>query len=488
MAAPEDLTPLDQTPAPPAIQAPAAPAARPPVMPTTGAPELLNRLSAREKEIEALTPQLDQRWGAVQQGYTGLQEGQSALKALLQNTSKRLEGAFAPASTTERLSGILGAVATARPGGGFGNAAGMGALAGEQQMKEGRALNIEKEQLMAKYGIDAVQADQMARQYGIQGQMAGLQGLQSRLQNAESGADRMSSAYATSQMNSNKYDPALQAQLAYGKENMKNQADMAMLGAASQQGGAPDPLSKAYASYQVAFPSPPSRATPIQKMMYDMSLNKVLAVNPQFQQGNIKIANDVRTKFDVGSAQGDKVRFINNVMGHMKTYDEINQAMDKGDVPGANMIALKFGQAFGHPELTNAEAVQGFLGDELVNSIVPRGGTGAEREQSEARIRASLAPQQWNGVKDTYNSLLATQLGDLERQFRSSLHFMPKQMIDEEWSAKVTPQAQQMLDAHDKVPGQDQFKSLDEVKAAVAGGKLPRAQGEVIARQNGWIQ
>lgn len=456
--------------------------------PATGVDSLEARLKQREDEIDQLGPQIGQRWKDVESGYRGQQDSASALKQLLLDTQQRLSQAYQQPSTAERLSSILGAVASAPHT--LGASAGAGASKGAEIMGQMRANDVAKQELMAKYGMEANQADQMSRQYGVQASQAGLMPLQQRLQQANQGADRLTQAVASQQMASNKYDPQLQAQLAYAKEHEKNQADMAML--QSQGGGQfdpknPDPLTKSYAQYQVAFPSPPNKASPIQEAIYNSQLSKVLAVNPQFQQGNKAIADKVRTAFDSGQ-QGDKLRFFNNAMGHLQTYDKINQAMQKGDMPAANQIALQFGQMFGHPELTSAEAVQGFLGDELVNSIVPRGGTGAEREQSEARIRASLAPDQWNGVKNTYNRLLSTQVADLERQYRSSLHFMPKNMVDEEWNSKVSPEAQQALAAHAQSANTANFNSLKDVQAAVSGGTLTRADGIAIARRNGWIQ
>jgi hypothetical protein len=134
------------------------------------------------------------------------------------------------------------------------------------------------------------------------------------------------------------------------------------------------------------------------------------------------------------------------------------------------------------------EALQPLLADELVKAMVPNAGTGAEREHQVAQIASNLAPGQWEGKKATYTQAVGTQLQDLERQFRSSLHFMPKDLVDEEWKAKLAPELQKAIDVRDQSTGATQFKSLVDLQAAVKAGQVPRPQAELIARQQGWIR
>jgi len=60
--------------------------------------------------------------------------------------------------------------------------------------------------------------------------------------------------------------------------------------------------------------------------------------------------------------------------------------------------------------------------------------------------------------------------------------------VDEEWNSKLSPEAQQLGQARAATTGAASYNSLQEVQQAVKAGMLPRDQGVLIARQNGWIQ
>jgi len=432
------------------------------------------------------------------------QEGQdySALKDLLLKTQERLGSLQYGPSKQEQALRTMGAIAGEKPS--LQGMAGVGAAAaqaGAQGMQETRAGELQKQQLMAKYGIDAQQAGIMAHQ------------LQSQLANNMVNRGQQMSNNASTALNSNLgrqisaakdqggMDAGLVAELAKAKAEATIQGQLAGANGAGGQGGdQQDPIAEARARYAVPFPAPTARATPLQRIQYQQDLQKVLALNPEFQEGNYAIANKVRQQFDTDANHGDKLRFINNVMGHIDTYDKLMGAMKQagqtGDYTLVNRLVQQFGAQTGHPELTSAQAVQGFLGDELVNSIVPRGGTGAERESQEGRIRTSLAPQQWGQVRDTYKDVLTTQVADLERQYRSSLNFLPKELLDKEFygdpqkgaMGKVTPEVAKLLQNHHQSTGAASYSTKDAVIADYKAGKLTRDQAKHVLQQNGWAQ
>jgi hypothetical protein len=457
--------------------------------PPAGAPNLLDRLAAREKESDEVSSQIQNKYGDLEKQYQAAQQNSSALKDLLASTSQRIQQMQMGPTKMDLLARASHAMAQPTGLGGmaaaFGNAANAGADVHDQQ----RAAELQRMQMLYGMGVQGNQAQQQGIQYGIQGAQAGLSGLQTRLNAANAGADRLATAYGsqmnTAAANGAKFDPNLAYLLALNK--MQGQMNGAGVGGG---GGDPanDPLTKAYASYQVAFPSPPAKASPIQMAQYNEQLKNILAVNPDFQQGNKALADKARSAFNTGANQGQKVEFLNNVLGHMDQYDKLMSALQSGDAPAVNGIIQWFQKQGGHPEVTNVETLQPMLADELVKAMVPNAGTGKERDHQVSLMAASLAPDQWAGKKATYLGALGTQLTDLERQYRSSLHFMPKQMVDEEWNSKLSPEAQQLGQARAATTGAASYNSLQEVQQAVKAGMLPRDQGVLIARQNGWIQ
>lgn len=446
--------------------------------PSAGAPNLLDRLATREKESDDLSGQISQRYGDLQKQYQGAQESSSALKDLLSATAQRIQGQQMGPTKTDLIARMSQAMSKPTGLGGLsaalGNAAGAGADVHDQQ----RAAELQRTELMTKYGIDANQADLMSRQYGIQGSQAGLTGMQTRLNQANSGADRLATAYGSQQnaaaANAAKFDP----NLAYLMAMQKTRGDLNGAGVGGGgAGGAPDPLTKAYANYQVAFPSPPNKASPVQLAQYNAQLTNIMALNPNFQQGNKAIADKVRTNFDINGQQGQKVEFLNNVFGHMGQYDELMKALQanggQSNSPAINSMANAIAKQLGHPEITNVEAIQPLLADEIVKAMVPNAGTGVEREHQVAAITANMAPGQWEGKKLQYTQAIGTQMADLERQFKGSLHFMPKDFLDEEWNAKLSPEAQQVAQQRSQVASQVSSKAPVKVASRAEALALP---------------
>lgn len=441
--------------APPAPAAPEAPA---PIMPTaaapksalTGAPagfpklpdpalaQLQARHDRREKDADALLPIIQQRYEGIGQGYKEMQEGQSALKTLLQNTQQRLSGAFAPASKAERLSGVLGAVASAKPGSGFGGAAGAGALVGSQQMKEGRELNIAKEQLMAKYGIDAVQADQMARQYGIAGQTAGLQGLQARFNADESAADRTSAqiaAQSTKNMNQPVVNingvPAVnntlldaKAKLAEMQQRGRNTANNAALTPevidleatiARANGGKLD-----YAftrSNPLAGPAIMARAAEMERQ--EGNEPQAIVYEGQATKARQAAANSWNSSSPTSG--GTMIRRLGVTINHMQVLRQYLQALQNGDVSTINRAKMAVQKELNLSSVpATVDALTPILSNEMTAAINSRGGTGHERDAATDALGKSRDYGVQADILGGETKLLAGQLGGLKTQYEAS--------------------------------------------------------------------
>lgn len=417
-----------------------------PKLPDPALEQLQARHDRREKDAEALLPVLQQHYAGIQQGYKEMQEGQSPLKALLQNTQKRLEGAFAPASKAERLAGVLGAVASAKPGSGFGGAAGAGALAGAQQMKEGREQNIVKEQLKAKYGIDEIQADQMARQYGIAGQTAGLQGLQARYNAAESAADRTSAqiaAQSTKNMNQpvvningvpsvNNTLLAAKAQTAGAIQASKNTANNMALtpdvidleaDLFRKNGGKLD--------YAFARSNPMAGAAVIARAAEKERAegNEPGAIFFEGQANKARQAAASNWNSPAASSGGTMVRRLGVTIGHFNVLGQYLTALNNGDQSTANRLKLAIQKEFNLSSVpATVEGMAPIIANEMTVSINSRGGTGHERDAAVDALSKNRAYQTQMDVLGGETKLLAGQLGGLKTQFDAS--GMPKILGD----------------------------------------------------------
>ena len=194
-------------------------------------------------------------------------------------------------------------------------------------------------------------------------------------------------------------------------------------------------------------PAEPSRANPFSWGMWNQQHQQVLAaaktLGIDYDQ-----ANYPRHQADLKAADqkyGDQIRFVGNVMEHLDTLRDANDAMGKGDTRAGNALALQFASQIGHPELNNYNAVTKFVGPELAKTIVPTGASMTERREREDSIAASLAPGQFSGVYNEYQNVLGTQLSGLRGQFKGMFHYMPGNFAQQEFDAHLTSDRQRVL-------------------------------------------
>lgn len=431
-----------QPPRPPS--SPLAQVSQNPAQPPT--PDIDQRIAARQAQEQALTPLIDQLARQQEEGYHGMQRSESALKDLLTSTRDRLGSLqFGP---SQQEMGLRASAAMAGPFG-LGGELGRAGEVTAQGMQQRRQGDLMREELMAKYGIDAQQADIMAQQFGVQGANARIQPLLQRANMAENAMDRLAQQRGMQEIARNKIDPSLVAELAAARIR----GELGAIGNGQgngQGGGQSDPVSMAYATYQTKMPNPNYRS-PASVAMYNAQLQRVLAINPNFQQGNFDLANNSRKNFDIKN--GDNIRFLGNVAGHMEQYDQLmQQARAQGlrsDSPALNTLIQAWATQIGRPEIVDLKGVQSFLGPEFAKVIVPSGATGVERKEREENIRSQLGPDQWDSLHGNLKAVLGTQLDGLKHQYDSNLWFMPHQLRDQEWGAKMDrPELQGILEAH----------------------------------------
>lgn len=434
------------------------------------------RIAQRSAQEDAALASYNKALEMEAQGYEGMAKSQGAYKDLLHDTMARL-GALQYGPSKGEMAARVGA-GMAGP---FGLARdlGGGAAAAAQGAQQQREAAIQRELQQAQLGTNAVQAEQMAHQYEVQGGAARAQGMLARANAAEHAQDVLSNQRVMAAQRQQQYDPASIAakaaaqtagQMAGAFGGMPGGGNTTAAAQSAAQSATPEdaiaarnPLAGEIAKYLVQMPNPPvaGRNPAAYEMAlrgYNNLLRDVTAINPDFQQGNKTRADSLRKQFDgtTANSPGSQLRFLGNVAGHLQTYDHIMQQAQaaglKEGMPAYNALLQAWATQIGHPEITNADAVREFLGPEFAKVIVPTGATQVERQQKEASIKASLGPDQWNGVRNTLTEVLGTQASGLEHTYRDTLNSigLPQHIIDREWAARTArPELRTILDAHD---------------------------------------
>jgi hypothetical protein len=119
---------------------------------------------------------------------------------------------------------------------------------------------------------------------------------------------------------------------------------------------------------------------------------------------------------------GNQTRALNNVVGHLKLYDNMLTALDSGDVQLINKAGAAWKKAFGSSAPTNLQAAGSLIGPELTKIMTnSNAGTGEER-QSFLQTAGSLAnsPDQAHDAISTLTGMLGRQAGDMAIQYHGA--------------------------------------------------------------------
>jgi hypothetical protein len=114
------------------------------------------------------------------------------------------------------------------------------------------------------------------------------------------------------------------------------------------------------------------------------------------------------------------VLFRSVTVSHLDTLSKLVTALQNKDVRLVNTLRQTFKKEFGYEAPTNFESARIIVGDEIVKSIVVRGGTGQERDDMIKTLALNNSPDQLNGTISTYKELLGGQLGGLRKQYKES--------------------------------------------------------------------
>ena len=119
-------------------------------------------------------------------------------------------------------------------------------------------------------------------------------------------------------------------------------------------------------------------------------------------------------------ADAKTVRSLNVVVSHLDTLNELAQGLDSNDTRIINRVRNAYRVEFGKPAPTSFNAAKEIVGDEIIKSIVARGGTLEDRQAMKKTLDAASSPEQLQGVITAYQKLLGGQLAGFEKSYTAS--------------------------------------------------------------------
>ena len=132
-------------------------------------------------------------------------------------------------------------------------------------------------------------------------------------------------------------------------------------------------------------------------------------------------ANKGITAFGTGP-QGNQVRALNNVVGHLQLFEGLTQQLNTGSFRPGNALDVLWQKTFGSPAPTNATAAGSIIGPELTK-ILTNTGSGSEAERTDFNKTAgnlANAPEQISGAIGTVKGMIARQATDYALQYHAA--------------------------------------------------------------------
>lgn len=116
-------------------------------------------------------------------------------------------------------------------------------------------------------------------------------------------------------------------------------------------------------------------------------------------------------------ADAKTIRSLNVVVSHLDTLNELAQGLNSNDTRIINRVRNAYRVEFGKPAPTSFNAAKEIVGDEIIKSIVNRGGTLEDRQAMKKTLDAASSPDQLAGVVTAYQKLLGGQLAGFEKSY-----------------------------------------------------------------------
>lgn len=164
---------------------------------------------------------------------------------------------------------------------------------------------------------------------------------------------------------------------------------------------------------------------------------RVMEMNPNYNAQEYTTSQKAYSDFATGK-NGNIVRSQSVALDHLATLGGLVGALNNGDVQAVNRLGNVVAAQTGKTAPTNFDAAKSIVGDEIVKAIVGAGGGVSDRQEMKAILDKANSPQQLAGVIQTYQKLLAGQLGGLQRQYEQATH-------RQDFSRLLSPAAQDLM-------------------------------------------
>jgi hypothetical protein len=167
-------------------------------------------------------------------------------------------------------------------------------------------------------------------------------------------------------------------------------------------------------SYQGQMPSPRARN-------YAATLATLTALDPNFNAGNYDAIRKTLMDYTPGGTVGRQVLAFNTAMRHMGNLYDAAQALNNGNIQGANKFAKALGIQFGDDAASNFNIIHTYLGGELAKGF--GGGVATDQSRGEAAPILALAssPKQFAGGFKAAVDLLRGKVGAQEDAYQKTV-------------------------------------------------------------------
>ncbi len=365
---------------------------------------------ARVKQGRSAMDNLQQQYGNVQQGLVGAY-GQQA-KALQDARDSLLNMQLGP-SDQEAAYRRAASFTQSR-----GYNPGDTANANASILQERRAADLQKQQLLAQYGMQGAQAQ--IGQYGAMGnsliQRMRLQtSSDNNAENKAAAAPPVRDKYFTQDPNDpTKWVDNPEARAADNAQKAQQASDSARAKVAAQASfaGAVTPEAVEYTQRYGKAPPGYSRNPVINSQLWQGVHAKNVAegntsadwfAQTQMTQAQTGVLKD----FTSGKTSGE-LSSLNTAVAHLNTLKPIVGELANGNVGILNNLKNTWNQqVMGDPAPTDFNGVRDFVTGEISKAVLPGGGGEAERMALSKSASSANSPQALNSIMDKWQKLLA---------------------------------------------------------------------------------
>lgn len=376
--------------------------------------------------------------------YGQYQQGANALKDLLQDTAARLRATAVGPSQAERYGQFAAALSAPTRSGTFAERMGNVGAASAQSLAQAREQELAKQELLAKYGMEAGQLGLNASQMGIQQMSSQENNANNRLSSLDTAISNANKPSATVVMGSNgQYVPnqALidaKGQMSAAEAAARMRAQLAGISDPNTQNGL---IHTAQMIVDRKIPMPTISTRSPQGMAMSNALTGMIdSLDPNYNAQDFPIAKDTRLKFTTGP-QGDTTRSLNVAMTHLEAMRQWADALKNGDVRTVNRVSNWLSNEFGHGAPVTYDTAKQTVASEATKAINgAKGSALGDRVEQAEHFSSANSPEEQNDAIDALQVLMGGQLHGLRQQFRTGLRGVSPDKADTEFNTRLSPE------------------------------------------------